>query len=69
MSDSFRTTWTVALGAPLSMEFSRQYWSGLPFPSPEDLPDLGIEPAPPALANGFFTAEIPGKFCTCVVPV
>ena len=42
--------WTVACQAPLSMEFSRQeYWSGLPFPSPGDLPDPGIEPGSPAL--------------------
>ena len=40
----FATLWTVALQAPLSMEFSRQeYWSELPFPPPEDLPDPGIE--------------------------
>ena len=49
----------------LSMEFSRQeYWSGLPFPSPGDLPDLGIKPvflASPALAGGFFTTVPPGK--------
>ena len=39
------TPWTVAPQAPLSMEFSRQeYWRGLPFPSPGDLPDPGIEP-------------------------
>ena len=45
------TPWTVACQAPLSMEFSRQeYWSGLPFPSPGDLPDAGIKPASPALA-------------------
>ena len=45
------------------MEFSRQeYWSGLPFPSPGDLLDPGIEPTSPALAGGFFfTAESPGK--------
>ena len=44
------TPWTVACQAPLSMGFSRQeYWSGLPFPSPENLPDLGIEPVFPAL--------------------
>ena len=42
--------WSVARQAPLSMEFSRQeYWSGLPFPSPGDLPDPGIEPSSPAL--------------------
>ena len=40
------------------MEFSRQeYWIGLPFPSPGDLPDPGIEPMSPALAGGFFTTE------------
>ena len=44
------TPWTIAGLAPLSMEFSRQeYWSGLPFPSPGDLPDPGIEPASLAL--------------------
>ena len=46
----FATPWTVALQAPLSMEFSRQeYWSGLPFPSPGDLPDPEIQPGSPAL--------------------
>ena len=41
----FVTPWTVVYQAPLSMEFSRQeYWSGLPFPSPGDLPNPGIEP-------------------------
>ena len=41
--------WTVAQQAPLSMEFSRQeYWRGLPFPTPGDLPDPAIEPASPA---------------------
>ena len=46
----FATPWTVACQAPLSMGFSRQsYWRGLPFPSPGDLPDPGIEPASPAL--------------------
>ena len=54
----FATPWTAVCQAPLSMEFSRQeYWSGLPFPTPGDLPDPGIEPASPALAGGFFTAE------------
>ena len=51
--------------APLSMEFSRQeYWSGLPFPPPGDLPDPGIKPMSPAsleLAGGFFTSELTGK--------
>ena len=50
----FGTPWTVAHQTPLSMEFSRQkYWSGLPFPSPGNLPDSGIEPVSlvlPALA-------------------
>ena len=51
----FATPWTVAQQAPLSMEFPRQeYWSGLPFPSPGNLPDPGIEPASPALVGGFF---------------
>ena len=46
----FANPWTVAYQAPLSMGFSRQeYWSGLPFPSPGDLPDPGIEPWSPAL--------------------
>ena len=53
--------WTVAHQAPLSMGFSRQeYWSGLPFPSPGDLPKPGIKlvsPVSPALAGGFFTTS------------
>ena len=45
----FATPWTVAYQAPQSMEFSRQeYWSGLPYPSPGDLPDPGIESRSPA---------------------
>ena len=45
------------------MEFSRQeYWSGLPFPSPGDLPEPGIEPVPPALAGRFFTTEYEVKW-------
>ena len=60
MSSSFATPWTVARQAPLSMRFPRQeYWSGLPFPLPEDLPDPGIEAASLlslALADGFFTS-------------
>ena len=48
--------------APLFMGFSRQeYWSGLPFPSPEDLPNPGIESVSLALASEFFTSEPPGK--------
>ena len=61
----FVTPWTEAHQSPLSMEFSRQeYWSWLPFFSPRDFPDPGIEPkslAPPALADGIFTTEPPGK--------
>ena len=58
----FVTPWTVAHQARIFMELSKQeYWSELPFPSPGDLPNLGIEPASPALAGGFFTAEPPGK--------
>ena len=52
----FASPGTVAHQAPMSMGFSRQeYWSGLPFPSPGDLPDPGIKPGSPALAGGFFT--------------
>ena len=62
MSKSFGTPRTVVHQAPLSMGFPRQeYWTGLPFPSPGDFPDPGIEPASPALADGFFTTEPPGK--------
>ena len=53
--------WTVAHQGPLSIGLSRlEYWSGLPFPSPGDPPNLAIEPASPALAGGFFTTEPPG---------
>ena len=58
----FVILWTVAHQAPLSMGFSRQeYWSGLPFPSPGDLPDPGIEPRSPALQADALTSEPPGK--------
>ena len=61
----FVIPWTVAHQDPLPMEFSRQeYWSGLPFPAPGDLPIPGIKPeslASPALAGGFFTNAPPGK--------
>ena len=54
----FETAWT----APLSMQFSRQeYWSGLPFPSPEDLSDPGMEPGSPALQAESLPSEPPGK--------
>ena len=56
---------TVARQIPLSMEFSRQeYWSGLTFPTPGDLPNPGIKPespASPAMEGGFFTTVPPGK--------
>ena len=56
------TPWTVAYQAPPSMEFSRQeYWSGLPFPSPGDLPDPGIKPGSPALQADALSSEPPGK--------
>ena len=56
------TPWTVAHQAPLSIGFSRQeYWSGLPFPSPGDLPDPGIKPRSPTLQADALTSEPPGK--------
>ena len=61
----FATPWTVAHQAPLIVGFSRlEYWSGLPFLTPGDLPNPGIEqmsPAAPALADRFFTTATPGK--------
>ena len=58
----FATPWTVAYKAPLSMEVSGQeYWSGLPFPSPGDLPNPGIEPGSPALQADALPSEPPGK--------
>ena len=61
MSDS-ATPWTVAHQAPLSMKFSRQeYWSGVPFLFPQDLPDPGIEPGAPALQADSLLSELPGK--------
>ena len=58
----FATSWTVAPQAPSSMGFSRQeYWNGLPFPSPGDLPDPGIKPRSPALQADVLLSEPPGK--------
>ena len=58
----FVTPWTAAHQAPQSMGFSKQeYWSGLPFPSPGDLPNPGIEPGSPALEANTLTSEPPGK--------
>ena len=60
----FATPWTVAYQAPPSMGFSRQeYWSGVPFPSPGDLHDPGIEPGSPTLQADALTSEPPGKLC------
>ena len=65
------TPWTEAFQAPLSMGFSRQeYWSGLSFPSPGDLPNPGIEPgslASPAMASGFFTTGTAWKLVFIIV--
>ena len=58
----FSTLRTVAPQAPLSLRFPRlEYWSGLPFPSPGDLPDPGMEPASPTMAGRYLTTEPPGK--------
>ena len=61
----FVTPWTVTHQAPLSMGFSKQeYWSGLPFPSPGNLPDSGVKPTSlrsPALASGSSPLAPPGK--------
>ena len=58
----FATPWTVAHQAPRSMGFSRQeYWSGLPFPSPGDLTDPGIEPGSPAVQADTLLSDLPGK--------
>ena len=64
MSNSFVTPWSVAGQVPLSMGFPKQeYWSGLPFPSPGDLPDPGLEPMSPALA------EPPGRPGNAIIRV
>ena len=58
----FAAAWTIAYQAPPSMGFSRQeYWSRLPFPSPGDLPDPGIEPRCPALQADSLLSEPPGR--------
>ena len=64
MSDSFVTPWTVIHQAPLSMGFPRQeYWSELPFPSPEDLPYKGIKPASRAkLVDSLALSQLGGPF-------
>ena len=67
------TPWTVAHQAPRSMGLSRQdYWSGLPCPSPGDLPDPGIKPASlmsPVLAGRFFTTSATWEACLCLCPL
>ena len=56
------TPWTVAYQTPPAIEFSRQeFWSGLPFPSPGDLPDPGIEPRSPTMHVNTLPSETPGK--------
>ena len=56
------TPWTIAHHAPLSVGFSSQeYWSGLPFPSPGDLPNPGIKPGSPTLQANALPSEPPGK--------
>ena len=57
------TLWSVACQATLPMGFSRQYWSGLPFPSPRDLPDPAIEPRSPSLQADSLLTELEGKLC------
>ena len=63
----FVTPWTVAHQAPPSVGFSRQeYWSGLPFPSPGDFSNPGIELRSPALQTDALASEPPGKSLLCV---
>ena len=62
VSDSFAIPWTVACLTPLFMEFSREeYWSGLPFPSPGDLPNPGVELRSPTLQVDALQTELPGN--------
>ena len=62
VAQSCPTPWTVAHQAPPSMGFSREeYWSGVPFPSPEDLLNSGIEPGSPTLHADSLPSELPGK--------
>ena len=70
-SNSFVTPWTVAHWAPLSMGLPREeYWSGLPFPSPGDLPDSGIEPLYPILQADSLPLRHQGRpymyVCVCI---
>ena len=64
VSESLQPSGLYPHQAPLSMGFPRQeHWSGLPFSLPGDVPDSRMEPASPALADGFFTTGPPGKHC------
>ena len=66
MSDS-ATPWTAACQAPPSVRFSRlEYWSGLPFPSPRDLPNPGIEPRSPTLQADSLPSALPGNLAFLV---
>ena len=66
----WKIPWTEKPGRLQSMEFSRQeYWSGLPFPSPGDLPDPGIEPRSPALQTDALPSDPPGKPQTAYILV
>ena len=67
LSNSSVTAWTVALQAPMSMDFSRQeYWSGLPFPFPGDLPNPGIESMSPALQVNLLPVSHQGSPFQCI---
>ena len=58
----YATPWTAARQAPLPLGLSRQeYWSGLPFPSPQHLPDPGTKPGSPTLQGDSLLSELPGK--------
>ena len=66
----FATPWTEAYQAPQAMEFSRQeYWSGLPYPSPGDLPNPGIEPGSPTLQADALPSKPPGKYSPKTYPL
>ena len=73
VSQSFLTLWDAMVcslpGSSVHGILLQEYWSGLPFPPPRDLPDLGIKPASPTLAHRFFTTEPPGNqghFTYCI---
>ena len=69
VAQSCLTAWTIARQAALSMEFSRQeYWSGLAFPPPGDLPDPGIKPGSPSLQTYSLLTESPGMYVKIDIP-